>query len=130
MWIDKLEDDEIFVFGSNDHGIHGAGAAKQAMKWGAVYGQGFGHYGETFAIPTKDMKVDTLPINIIKLYVDVFIRYAQNHPELKFLLTEIGTGLAGLKHEEIAPLFKNAPKNVIMTEKWRDINEKLDISVI
>ena len=54
--------------------------------------------------------------------MDVFIRYAQNHPELKFLLTEIGTGLAGLKHEEIAPLFKNAPKNVIMTEKWRDIN--------
>lgn len=114
MWIKQLEDDDIFVFGSNEAGIHGAGAAKQAMKWGAEYGRGFGHFGQTFAIPTKDMRIETLPITIIADYVTVFLRYTINHPANRFLLTPIGTGLAGLSADAIGPLFKNAPKNVII----------------
>ena len=120
-WITELRDNEIFVFGSNEAGIHGAGAAKQALKWGAVYGQGFGHFGDTFAIPTKDMKVDKLPIDIIEMYVKVFLRYAQNRPPWRFLLTPIGTGLAGLNASAIAPMFRKAPPNVILPKEFLDI---------
>lgn len=119
MWITELKDDEIFVFGSNEAGIMGAGAAKQALKWGAEYGKGFGHFGQTFAIPTKDMAIRTLPLNIINDYVKVFIRYAQNYHEYKFLLTPIGTGLAGCHALDIAPMFKDATSNVIMPEEFK-----------
>ena len=124
-WITELRDNEIFVFGSNENGIHGAGAAKQAMKWGAVYGQGFGHFGDTFAIPTKDMKIDTLPIEVIEMYVRVFLRYAGNRPPWKFLLTPIVTGLAGLSASAIAPLFRKAPPNVILPKEFLDILSNL-----
>lgn len=52
--ITKLEDDEVFVFGSNTQGAHGGGAARTAMNWGAIYGQAYGLQGKTFAIPTVD----------------------------------------------------------------------------
>ena len=52
-----LKDNEIFVFGSNESGIHGAGAAFLAnKKFGAVYGEGIGLFGKSYAIPTKDKK--------------------------------------------------------------------------
>jgi hypothetical protein len=102
-WIDKLEKNEIFVFGSNLSGFHGGGAAVLAMKWGAVWGQGTGLQGQTYAVPTMQGGVET-----IKPYVDEFLDFAKTHPELKFLVTEIGCGIAGFTVEEIAPLFKPA----------------------
>jgi hypothetical protein len=100
-WIDNLEENEIFVFGSNLSGFHGGGAAKLAMKFGAIWGQGVGLNGQTYAIPTMQGGVDT-----IKPYVDDFLLFAKAHPELKFLVTEIGCGIAGFTVKEIAPLFK------------------------
>jgi len=102
-WINHLEKYEIFVFGSNLSGSHGGGAAKLAMKWGAVWGQGVGLQGQTYAIPTMQGGVET-----IKPYVDEFLLFAQKHPDLKFLVTEIGCGIAGFTVQEIAPLFKAA----------------------
>jgi hypothetical protein len=102
-WIKKLEKDEIFVFGSNLSGFHGGGAAALAMQWGAVWGQGVGLQGQTYAIPTMQGGVET-----IKPYVDEFLTFAKQHPELKFLVTEIGCGIAGFKPKEIAPLFRLA----------------------
>ena len=102
-WIDKLEKNEIFVFGSNLSGFHGGGAAALAIGWGAVWGQGVGLQGQTYAIPTMQGGVET-----IKPYVDEFLSFAGTHPELKFLVTEIGCGIAGFTVEEIAPLFKAA----------------------
>lgn len=102
-WIDKLEDDEIFVFGSNLDGLHGGGAAAIARKWGAIWGQGVGLQGQTYAIPTMQGGVET-----IKPYVDEFLSFAKSKPHLKFLVTEIGCGIAGFTVEQIAPLFKNA----------------------
>ena len=102
-WIEHLEKNEIFVFGSNLSGVHGGGAAALAMKWGAVWGQGVGLQGQTYAIPTMQGGVET-----IKPYVDDFLSFAKLHNELKFLVTEIGCGIAGFKVEEIAPLFKAA----------------------
>jgi hypothetical protein len=105
-WITELKDNEIFVFGSNQAGRHGKGAAKLAMKWGAKYGQGFGIAGKTFAIPTMNASVNrTLSIENIKRYVDGFINFVILRPELDFLVTEIGCGLAGLDPKDVAPLF-------------------------
>lgn len=110
----------IFVFGSNEAGIHGAGAALEARKkYGAKMGIGFGHIGNSFAIPTKDENIKTLPLNQIQKYVDMFIAYAQITPELKYLVTRIGCGLAGYKDSDIAPMFKNAPNNCELPEGWR-----------
>lgn len=118
-YINNLKDNQIFVFGSNEAGIHGAGAAKQAFKeFGARWGQGIGIAGRTYAIPTKDIKIQTLPLSSIKKYVDVFLDFAERNLEWEFLVTAIGCGLAGYKPEQIAPMFKNVPSNVILPKEF------------
>ncbi|TKZ32542.1 hypothetical protein [Brachyspira catarrhinii] len=110
--IDKLEDNEIFVFGSNTQGAHGGGAARTAMNFGAIYGQAFGLQGKTFAIPTVDYtKSGKMSIETIKEYVDRFLDFAKENKDKKFLVTEIGCGIAGFKVSDIAPLFKEALKD-------------------
>ncbi len=102
--ITELKPNEIFVFGSNLQGYHGGGAARLAMnQWGAVWGQGTGLQGQTYAIPTMQGGIGT-----IRPYIDQFIKFAQNDPERTFLVTEIGCGIAGFRPADIAPLFKNA----------------------
>ena len=115
-WITELKDNEIFVFGSNLAGAHGGGAARLAcQRFGAVWGQGVGLQGQSYAIPTMQGGVET-----IKPYVDDFIEFARMHPELRFLVTRIGCGIAGFKPEEIAPLFAEAleMENVILPEDF------------
>lgn len=110
----------VFVFGSNDAGIHGAGAAKYAVEnQGAQWGKSYGHYGNSFAIPTKDEIIETLPLDRIQDYVRGFIAYAHGHRKLNFQVTCIGCGLAGLKHEQIAPMFLDAPSNCYFDELWK-----------
>lgn len=110
----------VFVFGSNESGIHGAGAAKYAYeKKGARWGKCYGHHGDSFAIPTKDEYIETMPLERIQQYVEGFLAYAKGHRKLDFQVTCIGCGLAGLKHKDIAPMFKNAPKNCHFDELWR-----------
>lgn len=102
--IERLQPNEIFVFGSNLSGHHGGGAALLAMnKWGAIWGQGVGLQGQTYGIPTMQGGVET-----IRPYVDEFIQFANKHPEMTFLVTEIGCGIAGFPPQEIAPLFAKA----------------------
>lgn len=124
--ITKLEEDQVFVFGSNESGRHGKGAARTAMKWGAKYGQAEGLQGKTYGIPTKDKSIRrTLRVEEIKPYVDNFIEYAKEHPELDFFVTEIGCGLAGHKPKDIAPLFKDAMgvENIRLPERfWNQLN--------
>lgn len=98
--IERLQPNEIFVFGSNLSGHHGGGAALLAMnKWGAIWGQGVGLQGQTYGIPTMQGGVET-----IRPYVDEFIQFANKHPEMTFLVTEIGCGIAGFTPQEIALL--------------------------
>lgn len=111
--------DEVFVFGSNLAGRHGRGSAKEAKEyWGAEYGVGRGRTGDAYAIPTKDKNLRTLPVSDIKGYVDEFIEYAKDNPDTRFLVSKIGTGLAGYKDEEIAPLFDRYPQNCILHSDW------------
>lgn len=107
------------MYGANEAGIHGAGAARLATKWGATSGS-FGFNGQTYGIPTKDFKIETLPLEKIKRYVDEFLIAATERPDLVFLVTPIGTGLAGYQAEDIAPLFKRALdiKNVVLPESF------------
>ena len=112
---------QIFVFGSNLAGRHGAGAALFARQHhGAVYGQGMGLQGTSYGIPTKGMHLATLTLYQIKHYVSEFIKFAEAHPELTFNVTRIGCGLAGYTDSDIAPMFKGAPINCNLPEGWRE----------
>ena len=114
-------DNMVFVFGSNESGIHGAGAARFALNHkGAASGMGFGPSSYSFAIPTKDWRVLTLPLAVIEHYVNRFIVYARKNPEYEFQVTAIGCGLAGFKHRQIAPLFKYAPDNCFFDTLWKE----------
>jgi Domain of unknown function (DUF4326) len=113
---------EIFVFGSNEAGRHGKGAALHARRhYGAKYGVGFGRTGNSWAIPTKDAQLRTLPLERIAQYVGQFLVYAEQHPELTFKVTAVGTGLAGYTHEDIAPLFARAPANCRLPGEWQKL---------
>ena len=102
--ITSLQPNQIFVFGSNLQGAHGGGAALAAYNYfGAIWGQGVGLQGHSYAIPTMQG-----PVYSIKPYVDEFIEFARKHPEYEFLVTRVGCGIAGFKDADIAPLFKDA----------------------
>lgn len=122
QWITTLADDEIFVFGSNLEGLHGGGAALLAYeRFGAIWGQGTGLQGKSYGIPTMHGGIDA-----IAPYVDEFIAFARDHKELKFLVTEIGCGIAGFTVEEMAPLFKGAmdEENIYLPQRFIRILEK------
>lgn len=115
---------EIFVFGSNLAGIHGAGSARHALDHhGAVYGRGIGLQGNSYAIPTKDGDIQTLPIDEIKPFVERFIWFAKSNLDWTFNIVAIGCGLAGYTPEEIAPLFKSAPKNCNLPFEFLSVME-------
>ena len=116
--ITTLEPGEIFVFGSNAQGMHLGGAARTAhMKFGAVWGNGEGLQGQSYAIPTMEGEEST------KRAVERFVQFAQEHPELKFLVTPIGCGIAGYTPEEIAPMFEAAVtlKNVYLPKIFWEV---------
>ncbi len=117
-WITELKEDEVFVFGSNLAGMHGGGAARMAhQKFGAQWGVGVGATGQCYAIPTMHGGVEE-----IKPYVDDFFRYAEAHPEKRFLLTRIGCGIAEFRDDEMAPLFARclALTNVSYPREWEE----------
>lgn len=110
----------IFVFGSNLAGRHGKGAALCAYRQhGAIYGRGVGLQRDSYAIPTKGLKLEVLPLGEIAEHVRVFLAFASNNPQLVFNVTKIGCGLAGYKEEQIAPMFQDAPINCILPDGWR-----------
>ena len=120
--IKELKPGEIFVFGSNLEGAHGGGAALLAYrKWGAIWGQGAGLQGQTYGIPTMHGGPED-----IRPYVDEFINFAIAHPELTFLVTEIGCGIAGFEPKDIAPLFEKAipVSNIHLPARFWQILEK------
>ena len=121
-WISQLASNEVFVFGSNLAGMHGGGAARVAReRFGALMGQGVGLQGQSYAIPTMQGGVET-----IQPYVDEFIRFAAEHPEMKFLVTPIGCGIAGFTAQEMGPLFAAAVEvdNIILPREFVQAIEK------
>jgi len=120
---------KIFVFGSNLAGIHGGGAAHHALcMHGAVLGEGVGLHGDSYALPTKDRNIETLPMEEIKKHVDEFKKFAVENPDDEFQVTRIGCGLAGLTDDDIAPLFDGAPENCTLPGGWRDFTPEKELS--
>lgn len=113
----------VFVFGSNLAGIHGAGAAYDALQyWGAQWAIAQGRKGDSYAIPTKNFNVrDSLPLSEIASAISDFVVYAKKHPEIDFQVTRIGCGFAGYKDEQIAPFFRHAPENTHLPLGWREL---------
>jgi len=112
--IRTLQANEVFVFGSNAAGLHGGGAARFAFEnFGAVWGQGRGLHGQTYAIDTMS------GLDVLRDNVRDFVGFAAAHPELRFLVTEVGCGIAGYTPEQVAPLFAGSTKNVVLPESFR-----------
>lgn len=112
----------IFVFGSNEAGRHGKGAALHAKRFhGAKNGVGNGPQGNAYGIPTKDKNLETLPLKEIDAYIGEFVAYAKAHPELTFQVTQVGCGLAGFKGFQIAKSFAffNPPPNCQFDSRWK-----------
>ena len=105
--VSDLRPDDVFVFGSNAGGLHGGGAARIAHeRFGAVWGEGHGHHGQTYAIDTMS------GLETLAREAGDFVAYASAHPELRFLLTPVGCGIAGYTPAQVAPLFAGIPANV------------------
>ena len=119
--VTSLPEGHYFVFGSNEAGRHGKGAALCAKNYfGAVYGQGHGEQGRGYAIATKAASLRSLPLGTIAENVRVFLQHAINHPHKIFAVSRVGCGLAGHKDEDIAPMFKGHPSNVYFLEdSWK-----------
>lgn len=115
-----LDAEPCFVFGSNELGRHGKGAGLWARQHrGAVYGQGEGHQGNSYAIPTKSTPWSTLPMPIIRAYVSKFLAFATEHADMVFQVTPVGCGHAGYQPVDIAPMFKGAPPNCLMPDEFK-----------
>lgn len=153
--ITKLEDDEVFVFGSNATGFHGAGSAGFAFKnsssnnwrtcrffqkalsskvgsfdrvgmW-AVLGvsRGFqkGRLGMSYAIETIKVAGQrrSTPLGEIRTQIEELIIFAKKLTYKTFLVTLIGSSLAGYSKEEMKELFKSVgdvPDNVVLPKEY------------
>ena len=125
--------DVVFVFGSNPEGRHGKGAAKVAVEsFGAVYGQGEGLQGHSYALPTKDLRIKEnngfrsisekdIVANISKMY-----ECARQNPDRQFMVAYTNapeeTTLNGYSGREMAAMFLAAgsfPENVRFSSAWK-----------
>ncbi len=112
-------DDVVFVFGSNLRGQHSGGAAAHAKAcFGAVSGLGVGWHGQSYAIPTIDGDFRTMSVHQIAPFIVNFLKTAAAEPAFAFYVTALGTGIAGLTHEQMAPLFAHAPLNCLLPPEW------------
>ena len=115
-YITKLDKNEIFVFGSNSQGAHFGGAAAVAVrKFGAKIGQAEGLQGQSYAINTMGSEDEMVA------QINRFLKFAEEHSNLKFLVTEIGCGIAGYSPEQIAPHFINHSSNVLLPKTFEKI---------
>ena len=113
MRIDSLAPDEVFVFGSNASGAHGGGAALFAhQRFGAVWGQSEGLQGQSYGIDTMS------GLDVFETQAARFVAFAREHPELRFLVTEVGCGIAGYTPEQVAGFFRGSPVNVVLPESF------------
>lgn len=115
--IEALNENEIFVFGSNFNGNHAGGAARLAVeKFGAIQGQARGLQGQSYAIPTLNESMQKVSLTSIKDELQALIDFAKTNESLTFFVTKIGCGIAGFNEKEIADIFKelSIPENVII----------------
>jgi hypothetical protein len=111
--ITELKDKQIFCFGSNLNGEHLGGAAKQAYEqFGAEWGIGEGLTGKCYAFPTLDKEMKQVSLEYLIKSRDKLYQCANENKDLEFLLTSVGTGIAGFDITLIKLLFENTPSNI------------------
>ncbi|WP_169582389.1 MULTISPECIES: hypothetical protein [Microbacterium] len=109
MRIESLAPGEVFVFGSNAAGAHAGGAARFALdRFGAVWGQSEGLQGQAYAIDTMS------GLAVLEEQAGRFVEFARSRPDLRFLVTEVGCGIAGYRPDQVAVFFAGAPDNVVL----------------
>ena len=122
---------EIFVFGSNRAGVHGAGAALDARRfYGAEHGIGEGMTGCCYALPTRNTPRSSMALAEVAEAVSRFLDFARKHEELSFRLTRVGCGLAGFRDEDIAPLFFPASPNVVLPGRWQRMKDGVTVRLV
>lgn len=120
IMIKELKPNQIFVFGSNLAGKHCGGAARQAKEaFGAVEDVGEGITGQCYAFPTLDERLNKrikpeLFISVVRLYA-----VCADYPDKEFLLTPVGTGIAGFKVSFMKTLFTKVPKNLVLPDEFK-----------
>ena len=115
MHIDRLEQDEVFVFGSNAAGAHGGGAARFAHdRFGAIWGQSEGLQGQSYGIDTMS------GLGVFEEQARRFVAFAAERPDLRFLVTEVGCGIAGYRPQQVASFFAGAGDNVVLPASFRE----------
>lgn len=131
------EPDTIFVFGSNPEGRHGAGSARVARtQFGAIYGQGEGLQGSSYAIPTTELrwelrdKYSRHSMSEEKIVENIKRMYdcARQNPDKKFKIAYRNqpdeVTLCGYAGKELMAMFKTAageegyPENIYFSEEW------------
>lgn len=119
--ITELKPNEVFVFGSNLAGHHGAGAAKQAHeKFGAVWGIGEGLTGQCYAFPSLGRNIEKRGRQSLEVSRRKFFSVARKHPDKLFLMTKVGCGLAGYPESAMKSLFtQRTPANVVLPSDWK-----------
>lgn len=114
--IESLQPGEVFVFGPNADGAHGGGAARMAYdRFGAVWGRAEGLQGQSYGIDTMS------GLDVLREQAGRFLGFAAEHPELRFLVTEVGCGIAGYRPEQVAGFFCDASENVVLPDTFREV---------
>jgi hypothetical protein len=116
------DDDRVFVFGSNLLGYHGGGAAAYACKeLGATWGVGEGLIGRTYALPTCYRPGEPITLQELAVYVDNFLRFAEENDGLRFFVSAVGCGIAGFDETIVALIFRKlgTPDNCDLPPGWR-----------
>lgn len=108
----------VFVFGSNESGIHGKGAALDALRLYGAIGYKTGHQGRSYGLSTKDRQIKTLPLSAIKVHVNTFYEYISTRPDLYFVLTRVGCNNAGYIDSQISPMFTEERPNLFKPRGW------------
>ncbi len=149
-----LAEDEVFQFGSNENGWHGAGSAGFASfgesgnvwrkhqydlkpngwkgKWnvkGASVGPQVGTEGKSYAIPTvtRAGAKRSIPLETIKGSIQAFYAFAKSRPHLKFFVAqEKSGGLNGYSGQEMAGIYAgDIPDNVYFSEGFAELIEEV-----
>lgn len=131
--ISQLNNNQIFVFGSNTEGRHGKGTAKIAYnRYGAKYRQGHGLQGKSYGLITTNLKHNNgyrsvtktdITENIRKLYE---IANMMKDHEFLIAYTANGANLNGYSSIEMAEMFTNAgggsiPTNIVFENNFYDL---------
>ena len=82
--------------------------------------------GRSFAIPTKDEFIKSIPFGFLDIYVGAFCAYAKLNPHLNFFVTRVGCGLTGNPDKDMAKLIRRIAtemqhdlRNCSFAEEWK-----------